>query len=151
MTTTTLSPHPALTIEMPARLFGYEVIDLIGAGAGSVIYAVTHPQTRQILALKHVERKTDKDIRYIEQLETEFEIGRLVKHDNLRKVVDLQMERTLLRKITSAALIMELFDGAPIDVHPLKGLSADRSCPARDAHGRVCPLRPEAQQHPGQL
>jgi serine/threonine protein kinase len=134
MTTTTLSPHPALTIEMPARLFGYEVIDLIGAGAGSVIYAVTHPQTRQILALKHVERKTDKDIRYIEQLETEFEIGRLVKHDNLRKVVDLQMERTLLRKITSAALIMELFDGAPIDVHPLKGMAAIIDCFLQTGH-----------------
>jgi serine/threonine protein kinase len=54
---------------MSQELFGYEILDQIGEGAGSVIYAVSHNQTKQIYALKHVLRKTDKHARFIEQLE----------------------------------------------------------------------------------
>ena len=43
---------------IPTQLFGYEVLGYLGTGAGSEIYAVTDPKTRQIYALKHVV-KTD--------------------------------------------------------------------------------------------
>jgi hypothetical protein len=48
------------TDNMPKNLFGYEVIDFIGEGAGSVIYAVTQPESGQIYALKHVIRKFER-------------------------------------------------------------------------------------------
>ncbi len=54
---------------VPKSLYGYDVIDLIGHGAGSTIYAVSDPRTGQLYALKHVVRNKDKDIRFIEQLE----------------------------------------------------------------------------------
>jgi serine/threonine-protein kinase len=109
--------------QMPQSLFGYELIDQIGEGAGSLIYAVTHPETKQIYALKHVVRKTDKHARFIEQLQDEFEVGRKVSHVNLRRVIDYQVKKTLLGKVTEAALVMELFDGVPLDVNLPRGMT----------------------------
>jgi serine/threonine-protein kinase len=99
----------------PSSIYDYDVIDLIGEGAGSVIYAVSHRLSKQIYALKHVMRKTDKDIRFIDQLENEFNVGTKVKHKGVRRVVDVKTNRSMLRKATEAALVMELFDGVPLD------------------------------------
>jgi serine/threonine-protein kinase len=107
---------------LPKVLFGYDVIDFIGKGAGSDIYAVSDPLTNQIYALKHVVRKTDKDARFVEQLENEYEVSRRFSHPNLRKSLDMKLEKTWLGKVTEAALVMELFDGMPLDVNPPSGL-----------------------------
>lgn len=104
------------TSAAPSRLFGYDVIRPLGEGAGSLLYVVRDPQTGRQAALKHVVRKTDKDVRFIDQLVNEYEVGRAVgTHPNLRKMIDLKLERTLLRKITSAAVVMELVEGDPLD------------------------------------
>src|SRR5688572_14233437 len=100
----------------PKALFGYDVIDLIGEGAGSLIYAVSDPASGQIYALKHVVRKNEKDLRFVEQLEAEHEVGQLVRHPGLRRTFDLKINKKLL-KLTDAALIMELFDGRPLEFH----------------------------------
>lgn len=100
---------------LPRKLFDYDVVDLIGQGAGSLIYVVTHPTTRQIYALKHVARKTEKDDRFIEQLEAEYEVGRQVTHPGLRRSIELKVNRTLLRRTTEAGLILELFDGVSLE------------------------------------
>ncbi len=103
---------------LPKRLFDYEVIDFIGEGAGSVLYAVMHPVTKQIYALKHVAVKVEKDERFVEQLETEFQVGKSIVHEGLRRSIDLKENRTLLRKVTEAALVLELFDGSPLEQSP---------------------------------
>ncbi len=100
---------------VPKSLYGYDVIDLIGHGAGSTIYAVSDPRTGQLYALKHVVRNKDKDIRFIEQLEAEHLVGQNVKHPGLRRTFDLKINRNLLRKPIDAALVMELFDGRPLE------------------------------------
>jgi len=115
-----MSLFPAPTISdpvsgMPKTIFDYDVIDFIGEGAASTIYAVSDPKTSQIYALKHVVRKTDKDIRFIEQLENEFEVGKRAAHDNLRRIFDYKVNRSLLRKVNEAVLLMELFDGTPLE------------------------------------
>ena len=99
----------------PKSLFGYDVIDLIGQGAGSLIYAVSDARSGQLYALKHVIRRNDKDLRFIEQLEAEHEVGQLVRHPGLRRTFDLKINKTMLLKVTEAALIMELFDGRPLE------------------------------------
>lgn len=99
----------------PQNLFGYDVLTHLGEGAGSHIYAVTDPTTRQIYALKYVPRKTEKDARFIEQLEAELEVGKLVNHPGLRRIFDLKYEKTWLGKTTAAALVMELIDGTPLE------------------------------------
>src|SRR5688572_10966256 len=101
--------------ELPRDVMGFEVIEYIGEGAGSLLYAVNHPATKQIYALKHVKPKTDKDQRFVEQLETEYNVGRLVKHAGLRRSIEMKVNRTLFRKVTEAALVLELFDGQPLE------------------------------------
>lgn len=101
---------------MGQRLLHYEVLERIGEGARSTIYAVADPTTRKVYALKHVVREHQKDIRFIEQMETEYEISRQFSHPNLRKSYELKLTKTLLLKVTEAFLVMEMFDGKPLDV-----------------------------------
>jgi serine/threonine-protein kinase len=136
---------------MPRALFGYEVIEQIGEGAGSTIYAVTHSETKQIYALKHVLRKTEKHVRFIEQLEEEFEVGRKVSHKNLRRVIDYRTKKTILGKVTEAVLVMELFDGTPLEFSLPRAMTAmvdifietGRALEALHLNGYVhCDLKP---------
>ena len=100
---------------LPKSLFGYEVVDFIGEGAGSRIFAATHPATKQLYALKYVLPRTEKDQRFVEQLEAEYEVGRQVKHPGLRRSIELKINRSLFRRVTEAALVMELFDGVSLE------------------------------------
>jgi len=78
--------------------------------------------------LKHVVRKADKDIRFVEQLENEFAVGKHLAHPALRRVVDFKCNRTILRKVVDAALVMELFDGQPLETHLPRDLIAILDC-----------------------
>jgi len=101
---------------MVQKLLHYDVLERLGEGARSTIYAVSDPATRQLYALKHVVRDEQKDLRFIEQMETEYEISRQFNHPNLRKSYELKINKTLLLKYSEAFLVMELVDGKPLDV-----------------------------------
>jgi len=103
---------------MTQKLLHYEIIDRLGEGAGSTIYSVRDLGTGRIYALKHVLRKKEKDIRFIEQMETEYEVSKQFTHPNLRRSYDLKINKTILLRKTEAFLVMELFDGKPLDVRP---------------------------------
>jgi serine/threonine-protein kinase len=107
---------------MPQKLLHYDLLERLGEGAGSVIYKVIDPVTRKEYALKHVVRTDPKDIRFVEQMEAEFEISKQFTHPNLRRTYDLKIQKTLLLKVTEAFLVMELFDGVALDVRPPKTL-----------------------------
>ncbi len=126
---TTLTQPP-----LPAVLFGYEVLAHLGTGAASEIYAVSDPKTRQIYALKHVVRTNDKSDRFFAQLDAEFEIGRAVVHPGLRRSIELMSNRTLFRKPTEAALILELFDGQSLEMRPTSSLDSTLDCFIKVAH-----------------
>ncbi len=126
---------PQRSVQQQASLFGFDIIERIGEGAGSTIYAVSDPATRQIFALKHVVRKSDKDIRFIEQLENECTVGKNLVHPNLRRIVEFKCNRTLLRKMIDAALIMELFDGQPLETALPGDLLSILDCFLATAHG----------------
>jgi serine/threonine-protein kinase len=100
---------------MPGTLFGYDVLARLGEGAASTVYAVSDPKTGQVYALKHVIRHTNKDDRFIAQLNNEYQVITLFRHPLLRRSIDLKMNRTLLRKVIDAGLVMELVDGVPLD------------------------------------
>lgn len=107
---------------MVQKLLQYDVLEKLGEGARSVIYAVSDPKTHQLFALKHVVRAEQKDIRFIEQVETEYEVSRQFTHPNLRRCFDLKIVKTMLVKVSEAFLVMELFDGKPLDVRPPTGM-----------------------------
>ena len=106
---------PAATSALPRSLFGYEVIGKLGEGAGSVIYAVNERRSGQVYALKHVVRKHERDMRYIKQLENEFEVTRKFRHPGLRRCFELKLGHSLFRRVNEAGLVMEMFDGVPLD------------------------------------
>jgi serine/threonine-protein kinase len=103
---------------MAQKLLNYDVLERLGEGARSVIYAVSDPKTRGVFALKHVIRAEPKDIRFVEQVETEYEISRQFNHPNLRRTFELKIVKTMLLKVSEAFLVMELIDGKPLDVRP---------------------------------
>jgi serine/threonine protein kinase len=102
----------------PRILYGYEVLDFLGEGAGSMIYAVSDPITHQLYAIKHVAVKVEKDLRFVEQLTNEYEVGLKVQHPALRRCIDLKVTKPLLRRITDAALVMELVEGTSCEARP---------------------------------
>ena len=104
---------------MPQKLLSYEVLERLGEGARSVIYAVSDPNTKQVYALKHVLRSEPKDMRFIEQMMAEYEVSKQFTHPNLRRTYELKINKTLLLKVTEAFLVMELVDGHPLEERPL--------------------------------
>jgi serine/threonine protein kinase len=112
----------------PQDLFGYHVISEIGKGAASTIYAVSDVASGQVYALKHVLRKSDKEQRFIQQVQNEFEVSKACRHPVLRKVVDLKSVKKFLGPVTEVALIMELIDGVPFDERRLTDVKTILKC-----------------------
>ena len=103
---------------MVQKLLNYDVLECLGEGAKSTIYRVCDPVTKRIFAMKHVIRDIQKDIRFIEQMETEFEISRQFNHPNLRRSYELKISKKLLLKVAEAFLLMEYVEGTPLDQRP---------------------------------
>ena len=116
------SQSATISKPLPKSLFGYDVIERLGEGAASTIYAVSDRKTSQVYALKHVIVKTERDLRFIKQLETELAVSQKFRHPALRRYFDLKLSKTLLRRISEAALIMEWVDGTPLDQQPARPL-----------------------------
>jgi serine/threonine-protein kinase len=106
----------------PRSLFGYDIISKVGEGAASLIYAVSDPKTKQVYALKHVVRKTEKDNRFIQQVMVEHEVGKACDHPVLRKVYELKTIKKFWGPVTEVALIMELVDGKTLDTRGVNGV-----------------------------
>jgi serine/threonine-protein kinase len=95
-------------------LFGYKPLAKIGQGAASEIHLVQDQKTKQIWALKHVVRKSDRDDRFIQQVEDEFAIGRKLAHPNLRATVDLFRKKKLFKTV-EVGLLLEYVDAGSVD------------------------------------
>src|SRR5690242_388042 len=100
---------------IPTKILQYDVLECLGEGARSTIYRVSDPNTQRIYAMKHVVRSLQKDIRFIEQMETEFEISRQFSHPNLRRTYDLKIHKKLMLKVAEAFLLMEYVQGETLD------------------------------------
>ena len=109
---------------MPEQLLHFDLLERIGEGARSVIWRAQDRNTGRVVAVKHVVRKEDKDIRFIEQMEAEFNLSKNFNHPNLRKTLDLKINRTLLRRVTEAIMVMEYIEATPLDVRPPPDLAS---------------------------
>ena len=52
-----------VTRSQPRKIGAYTVLAKLGEGAASVLYAVQHPKTKQVSALKFVEKTDEKSAR----------------------------------------------------------------------------------------
>jgi serine/threonine-protein kinase len=95
-------------------LFGYRVLAKLGTGAASDIYAVQDPRSKQVWALKHVVKKSDRDDRFIEQVDNEHAVGSKLEHVNIRGTYKVIKNRKMFR-VTDVGLLMELVDAASVD------------------------------------
>lgn len=96
---------------------GYRVLSELGTGAASRLYCVKDQKTNQIWALKQVKKKTDKDQRFLDQTEAEYEVGSQLNHPNIRHVEKMIKNRRVLR-VSEMFLVLELVDGVPMDQYP---------------------------------
>ena len=102
---------------IPAELFGYKVVDKVGEGAASAVYAVMDPKSKQVMALKHVLRRTEKDQRFIDQIEQEYKVGSKLDHPNIRAITKyLTNRKFMVGTVLDAALLMELVDATTLDL-----------------------------------
>lgn len=109
---------------MAEKLLHYELQQQIGVGARSTIWRALDPRTGRTVAIKHVVRKDDKDIRFVEQMEAEYELCKNFTHPNLRRALELKIMRTLLRRVTEAVMVMEYIEATPLDVSPPPDLAS---------------------------
>ncbi|MDX1682810.1 MAG: protein kinase, partial [Phycisphaeraceae bacterium] len=92
---------------------GYHVLNALGHGARSHIYAVRGEDGKEY-ALKHVVREQTNDDRVMEQAIREHEIAQKFDHPVLRKSLELIRRRKLFR-VSEIIVIMELFDGQTLE------------------------------------
>ena len=97
------------------QLLNYNLMEVLGKGAGSTIYRARDTDTGRIVAVKHVSRLKQKDIRYVEQMETEYEVSKSFSHPNLRRAFLLKVNKSLLLKVVDAVLVLEYVDARPLE------------------------------------
>jgi serine/threonine-protein kinase len=101
------------------HIAGYRILAKMGQGAASELYAVQDPKTKQVYALKHVVKRSERDQRFLEQVEREYEVGCKLDHPSIRGVSKLIRHRRMF-KVRAMDLLMELVDGIALDKQPPK-------------------------------
>ena len=101
-------------MSLPQEIAGYRILARIGEGAASELYAVQHPRTKQVFALKHVIRKSDKDQRFLDQCVQEYAVGSKLHHSSIREMKRLVKHRRPFR-VHALSLVMELVDAESLD------------------------------------
>lgn len=96
---------------------GFRVLTEVGRGAASIIYLVQDQKTKHIWALKHVEKQTDKDQRFLDQAEEEAKVAQAINHEGLRKIKRVIKKGSFLA-VKELYLVMEFVDGISLEKHP---------------------------------
>lgn len=95
---------------------GLRILQELGQGAASTVYLAQDPKTKQIWALKHVHRSTEKDDRFLEQAVGEYEVASKLDHEAIRKIPKIFKTRAkLFTLLTDVMLVMEFTDGVSMD------------------------------------
>lgn len=100
------------------KLLGYDVLAEVGRGAASIIYLVQDPKSKQIWALKHVEKTEPKDQRFLDQAEMEYKIANKFDHPSIRKIDRIIKKKTNLVSTKELYLVMEFVDGISEEKQP---------------------------------
>ena len=91
------------------QIAGYDVVETLGQGAGSTLYAVRNRQGEKF-CLKRVVKKSEQDQRFLDQALAEHKIAHKFKHPRLRRSLKVHKIRELIR-VSEVVVIMEMVDG----------------------------------------
>ena len=97
---------------------GLRVLQELGQGAASTVYLAQDPKTKQIWAVKHVHRESEKDDRFLDQAVAEYEVASKLSHPHIRRIEKIFKERQKLIVLTDVYLVMELVDGTSLEKRP---------------------------------
>ncbi|MDX9910656.1 MAG: serine/threonine-protein kinase [Phycisphaerales bacterium] len=97
---------------------GYKVLAELGRGAASIIYLVHDPKTKQVWALKQVEKNDPKDQRFLDQAESEYKVSQELDHTAIRHIEKLIRVKGSILSVRELFLVMELVDGDSAEVSP---------------------------------
>ena len=106
---------------------GYRIISELGRGAASIIYLVIDEKTKQVWALKDVQKINDKSERFMAQAESEYKIAQKFSHEAIRNIPKLIKKKKGLR-LNRLFLIMEHVDGKSMDDSNVKPTTFERAC-----------------------
>ena len=101
--------------KMLDQLLNYNLQEVLGKGAGSTIYRGRDKNTGRVVAVKHVVRERTKDIRFVDQMQNEYEVSKNFSHENLRRAFLFKSNRTLLMKVVEAVLVLDYVEGEPLE------------------------------------
>lgn len=93
-------------------------MEMMGTGAASIIYLVQDPKSKEIWALKHVEKHENKDTRFLDQAIAEAGIAEKLDHPNIRKIVRCIKKKRALVSLAAVFLVMEFVDGISMERQP---------------------------------
>jgi serine/threonine-protein kinase len=93
-----------------ASVKGYQLIDLIGHGAGSEVYKARQMSSGRVTAVKIIRREATESARLFKQLANEYGVARHWTHPNLVRLYELITDRLLFWKLR-IALVMEYVPG----------------------------------------
>lgn len=93
---------------------GYRIMSELGRGAASIIYLALDEKTKQIWALKDVQKVNEKSERFMAQAEAEYKIAQNFTHETIRKIPKIIKKKKGL-KLNRLFLVMEHVDGMSMD------------------------------------
>ena len=105
----------------PPTLEGYDVVNRLGLGAASAIFAIREQKTGDMFAVKHVVRQTGEDRRMIDQVENEYLAAEKIDHPYIRKVYDIQRRKRRM-STREVLLLMEYCPGISLEQSPARSL-----------------------------
>ncbi|MFM9957778.1 MAG: serine/threonine-protein kinase [Phycisphaerales bacterium] len=114
------TPERLFTPAKPGtRIADFNVLAEVGRGAASIIYLVQDPKSKQVKALKHVEKFEAKDQRFLDQAEAEYEVSCKVRHPLVRQIERvIKVRDGLLGGVKHLYLVMEYVDGISVERKP---------------------------------
>ncbi len=97
------------TLQVP----GYQVLEFLGSGAKSSIWRVRETASGEEFALKRVQKRCSADLRFLEQAQSEYEVGSQLEHPALRGIHGIRRRKRWF-SLSEIHLIMEYCPGRTV-------------------------------------